>query len=268
MAGGADPKGGGRIPGVVRTEAVVLHSRDQGEADREVLLLTRDFGKVWAQVRGARKIASRLAGSLEPFSTLEVNLYRGPSRNTVTGAFGAEAYQGLREDLLRYSAALVVSELVEALVPREDVTQGLFALVVGGLDLIARAGDVDLALDLVVAKMLVLMGYAPSLRTCVACGDVVGPEGPYAFSAQLGGVLSGPCTVQAAQMSPPALRTLTLCAEGRPQSVLNLRIPRTVRNEVRGALWAVVAERAERSLKSVAFYDRMRQDREARPGPA
>lgn len=243
----------------------MLHSRDQGEADREVLLLTRDFGKVWAQVRGARKTTSRLAGSLQPFSTLEVNLYRGPRRSTVTGASGAEAYAPLRADLFRYSAALVVSEMVEVLVPQDDVTAGLFPLVVGGLDLIARSGDVDLALDLVVAKLLVLMGYAPSLGTCAACGDPLTAQGPYGFSADLGGVLGGRCSQHGRSLSPPALRTLTLCTEGRPQSVLHLRLTAAVRDEVRAALWAVIATRAERSLRSVRFYDQMRQEAQIHP---
>lgn len=239
---------------------MVLHSRDQGEADREVLLLTRDFGKLWAQVRGARKTTSRLAGSLEPFSTLDVNLYRGTRRSTVTGASGAEAYGGLRDDLFRYSAALVIAELVDVLAPQDDVTSGLFPLVVGGLDLVARSTDVEMALDLVLAKLLVLMGYAPSLQTCAACGSAIEPVGPYSFSAELGGVLQGRCTSRGVPLTPPALRTLTLLVEGRPQSVLHLRIASVVRDEVRMLLWSVIAARADRPLRSVGFYDQMRRE--------
>jgi DNA repair protein RecO (recombination protein O) len=239
-----------------RAEAVVLLSREAGEADRDVVLLTRSFGKVQAQVRGARKVTSRLAGSLEPFATVEVMLYRGARRATVTGAAHAQPYRALRGDLARFAAASVVAEAVDALVPQGDVTEGLYPLVVGGLEFLASEADPELALTFVLLKLLALLGYGPIWRRCGACGQAV-EAGPYGLSAELGGVVAADCAGRGTPLSAPALRTLALLTEGRSPLVRNLSLGAAVRREVREAAFALVAHSAGRPLRSVGVYEAM-----------
>lgn len=247
-----------------RTEAVVLLSHDSGEADREVVLLTRTVGKVYAQVRGARKVTSRLGGSLEPFTTVEVMLYRGGRRATVTGAAHAQAYRGLGTDLGRFAAATVFVEAVDALVPQGDQMEALYPLVVGGLELVASEADRDIALSFVLTKLLTLLGYAPDWRTCAACHRPV-DAGPYGLSADLGGIVTGPCAGRGLALSPPAWRALTLLADGRSAAVRHLALAPAVRAEVRGAVFALVARAGERPLRSVAFYESLAAADMARP---
>ena len=61
----------------LRAEAVVLRHTDWGEADRLLTLYTREQGKVRAVAKGARKINSRKAGHLEPFTRVKLQLARG-----------------------------------------------------------------------------------------------------------------------------------------------------------------------------------------------
>ncbi|MCL6595087.1 MAG: DNA repair protein RecO [Firmicutes bacterium] len=246
--------GGGGVARLERSEAVVLASRDAGEADREVVLLTRAHGKVVAQVRGARRVTSRLAGSLEPLATVDVMLFRGGRRTTVTGAAHAQPFRALRSDLGRFLAANVFAEALDALVPVGDVTDGLYALAVGGLEFLASEADADLALAFVLTKLLALLGYAPTWRTCAACGRPV-EGGPYGLSAALGGVVAGPCAQGGAPLSPPALGALALLAEGRPAAVRRLHLAPGVRDEVRRAVWALVGQAAGRPLRSAPVYE-------------
>lgn len=252
------------MPQLERTEAVVLLSRDTGEADREVVLLTRTVGKVYAQVRGARKVTSRLGGSLEPFTTVEVLLYRSGRRATVTGAAHAQPYRGLRADLGRFAAASVFVEAVDTLVPQGDQTEALYLLVVGALEFLASEADRDIALAFVLTKLLALLGYAPDWHACAVCRRPVG-EGPYGLSVDLGGVVSGACAGRGLPLSPPAWRTLALLADGRSPAARNLSLPPTVRAEVRGAVFALVARAGERPLRSVAFYESLAAAGMAKP---
>ena len=66
-----------------KTEAIVLHKRPLWEADRLYVLYTPGFGKVEAQVKSAVKTSSKLAGSLEPVSLVEVMVVRGKARETI-----------------------------------------------------------------------------------------------------------------------------------------------------------------------------------------
>ena len=239
---------------VERTEAVVLLSRDRAEADREVVLLTRTLGKVVAQVRGARKVTSRLAGSLEPFSTAEVLIYRGERRATVTGAAHAQAYRALRTDLARYAAASVLVEAVDALVPAGDVTRGLYALVVGGLEFVATEAEADLALTFVLERLLALLGYAPAWRTCAACGKPA-LEPPFGLSVELGGIVAGACAGRGAPLTAAAVAALARLAEARAVSVHTLSLAPTVRAEMRRSVCSLVAHASDRPLRSAAFYE-------------
>lgn len=53
---------------LVKTAAIVLHSRKWGEADRIVTFYTMRIGKLRGVARGARRLKSRLGGMIEPFT--------------------------------------------------------------------------------------------------------------------------------------------------------------------------------------------------------
>jgi hypothetical protein len=52
-----------------RVDAVVLRHSNYGEADRLLTVYTREQGKMRILAKGARKIASRKAGHIEPFTS-------------------------------------------------------------------------------------------------------------------------------------------------------------------------------------------------------
>ncbi|MFA6354520.1 MAG: recombination protein O N-terminal domain-containing protein [Candidatus Paceibacterota bacterium] len=55
-------------------EAVVLAKDSVGEADSRVFLYAKDFGKLVAKARSARKITSKLSSHLEPGNLIQVRL--------------------------------------------------------------------------------------------------------------------------------------------------------------------------------------------------
>ncbi len=62
-----------------RDVAVVLRTYKLGEADRIVVLLTAENGKVRAVAKGVRKTMSRFGARLEPMSHVRLLLYRSRS---------------------------------------------------------------------------------------------------------------------------------------------------------------------------------------------
>src|SRR5512143_252235 len=96
-----------------RVEAVILRHSDYGEADRMLTLYTAQLGKTRALAKGARKIASRKAGHIEPFTHVKLQLAKGRDMPLVTQADTVDAYQPLREDLVLTSQAAYVLELLD-----------------------------------------------------------------------------------------------------------------------------------------------------------
>ena len=68
-------------------EAIVLRTHKLAEADRIITLLTREHGIVRAVAKGVRRTSSRFGSRLEPFTHVNLMLYRGRgSLDTITQA--------------------------------------------------------------------------------------------------------------------------------------------------------------------------------------
>ena len=94
-------------------EAVVLRHADYGEADRILTLYTRQLGKTRAIVKGARKVTSRKAGHLEPFTHVKLQLAKGRDMPIITQADTVEAYIPLRDNLVLTGQASYIIELLD-----------------------------------------------------------------------------------------------------------------------------------------------------------
>ena len=100
-------------PRSFRVEAVVLRHANWGEADRLLTIYTREQGKLRAIVKGARKIRSRKAGHVEPFTHITLQLAKGREIPIVTQVETLDPYLPLREDLQLTGHAAYMLELLD-----------------------------------------------------------------------------------------------------------------------------------------------------------
>ena len=191
----------------VRTEAVVLRHKDWGEADRILWLYTRKMGKVRAIAKGVRKIRSRKAGHLEPFTRVNLMLARGRDLLIVTQAETLEAYSNLREDLIHVGYAAYVVELLDRFTYDEDDNLQLYRLLNETLSRINSIENPTLPVRYYEIHLLNLLGYRPQLFNCVHCESEIQPEDQY-FSISQGGVLCPKCGPKFADASQISLETL------------------------------------------------------------
>ena len=180
-------------PHSFRVEAVVLRHSDWGEADRLLWLFTREQGKVRAIAKGVRKIRSRKAGHLEPFTQVTLQLARGRDFLIVTQADTQNAYLPIKDDLLKTGQAAYVVELIDRfLYADESEHPDLFRLLVETLERIAVDTDPWLALRYYEVRLLDLLGFRPHLFECANCGAEIQAEDQF-FSPLTGGVLCPKC---------------------------------------------------------------------------
>ena len=87
-----------------RADGIVLRTWRLGEADRIVVLLTPENGKVRAVAKGVRKTRSKFGGRLEPTSHVAVQLYAGRGDlDIVTQAETIDRFESLRLDADRFA---------------------------------------------------------------------------------------------------------------------------------------------------------------------
>jgi DNA repair protein RecO (recombination protein O) len=177
------------MPGLYRDECVVLKTIKLGEADRIVTVYTRLHGKVRAVAKGVRRTKSRFGGRLEPFTHLDLMLYRGRELDTVTQVHVLEPFRVLREDLARLTGAAAIAELIDKVAPDNERSQPLYALLLDGLRALAARPPATV-IPAFMVKVLSLSGYHPQLSACAACGATSGFGG---FSAASGGAVCEDC---------------------------------------------------------------------------
>jgi DNA repair protein RecO (recombination protein O) len=241
---------------------VVLRHSDWGEADRLLVLYTREAGKLRSIAKGARRLRSRKAGHLEPFTRVALLLAHGRDLWIVTQAQTVDAYLPLREDLLLTGYAAYIIELLDRFTYEEGENPSLYNLLHTTLDRISREPDPFLPVRFYELRLLDLLGFRPELFQCTLCRRVIQPVDQF-FSALLGGVVCPDCAGQAGSLRPVSMSTLKylrhLQRSAYPQAQ-RAQIPPAVRREMESLLQFYLTYLLERGLNTPAFLREVRRE--------
>jgi DNA repair protein RecO (recombination protein O) len=239
-----------------RVEAVVLRHADYGEADRILTLYARQLGKTRAIVKGARKITSRKAGHLEPFSHVRLQLAKSHEMPLVTQADTVEAYLPLREDLQLTGQASYVVELLDRFT-YDDGTENpiLFELLTETLTRLASRVDPWLAIRYYEMRLLDHLGFRPKLFECAQCGREILAQDQF-FSFAAGGVIcpdSGRSVPNLRQISLEALKYLRHFQRSSFKDAARARPEADVQKETEILMQGYFTYLLERELKTPGF---------------
>ena len=200
-----------------RDRAFVVRTHDFGEADRVVVLLTRNHGLVRSVAKGVRKSKSRFGSRIQPFVDIDVQLYPGANLATITQA-DTVAYYGARiiEDFDRYTAACAILETAEKLSYADLPDAFLFDATAAALKSLQDGDHPALVLDAFILRATENSGWGLSLYACANCGK----PGPHAaFAPALGGAVCNNCRPPGSMdVDPEVLHTMWLLQHGHAAS--------------------------------------------------
>ncbi|MGV8049709.1 MAG: DNA repair protein RecO [Anaerolineaceae bacterium] len=236
-------------------QAVVLRHLEYGEADRILTLFTLEQGKLQAIAKGVRKIHSRKAGHLEPFS--QVNLFMAKGRNlaVITQAEAMRTFPGIRADLRLTAYAAYVAELVDRFTYEEGESRQLYNLLVDTLMRLEEGSHPTTVVHYYEVQLLDVLGFRPELTKCAACHKEIQAVDQY-FSPKLGGVLCPQCggRDQAAwHVSMPALKYLRFFQRSPYSKVKDHAIPPAVDVELKLLMEHYLTYLLEHGLKTPKF---------------
>ncbi len=238
------------MSGLYRDEGVVLRTYKLGEADRIVVLATRDRGKVRAVAKGVRKTRSKFGARLEPTSHVALQLYEGRNLDTITQVETIDAHGGIRSDLDRWAAAATVLEVVDQLTLEGEADVRRFRMLVGVLGTL-ETSDNPLIVPAFLLKLLAHEGLGLEVTSCLGCGS---PGPLVAIDTTVGGMLCQSCR-QGRAVSPEALRLLQAVLGGGLATVL-AEEPSPAVAEVGAIATEAVEQLLERRLRSPGLLER------------
>ena len=169
-----------------RDQGIVLRGFPFGEADRVVVLLSPNHGKVRAVAKGVRKTRSRFGGRLEPFTHVDLVLYEGRNLETITQVSVIEAFPALRADLDRVLAAGTMVEVADAVTEAGEGSHRAFLLLQRGLRALEGGPRHPDLVASFLLKAAAVVGVAPAFDHCAGCGRT---DDLTRFSFAGGGVL-------------------------------------------------------------------------------
>ena len=173
-------------------EGIVVRTRNLGESDRIVILLTPNRGLIHCVARSARNTKSKIGGQTDLLRHITASINTGRSDlHIINQVETINAHLGLHTDLDRLTLASHMAETSEQFSTEGAANPALFNLLsesltntestdTGKLQLLRLWHDVQL---------LSISGWEPELRNCVRTGIEL-TEGDHWWSATEGGVVA------------------------------------------------------------------------------
>lgn len=245
----------------VRFQALVLRHNNYGEADRFITLLTARNGKISALAKGVRKLNSRKAGHLQPFTYVTIQLSKGRGASWLVDQVSTiEAFPQIIDSLEKTVRASCITELADRFSLEDVENSALFQLTLETIRRIAAADDFFPAQRYFDLYLLDCCGYRPQLQHCVSCGKAILPEDQY-FSYALGGVLCPACGYLHPAARPVSVRVLKYLRYYQGHSFQEAAAagwPPDIRGETESILTGYQSYLLERKTNSQQFLETMR----------
>jgi DNA repair protein RecO (recombination protein O) len=243
-----------------RDTGVVLRTYKLGEADRIVVILTAEHGKVRAVAKGIRKTKSRFGGRLEPLSHLSLLMYEHRQQNVtgreldiVSQAETIDSPGALLGDLDRLTQGLALVEAVDQITLDRDPAPSIYKMLVGALRTLETKPS-PVVVPAFYWKLLAIEGVRPQLDVCVSCGLAEPEVTLVSFDMNEGGALCRSCR-RGRPVSADALRITRMILGGQLALALD-EAPSPATAEVGHLATAALEHHLVRKLKSVAVFEK------------
>jgi DNA repair protein RecO (recombination protein O) len=247
-----------------KAEAIVLHSRKQGETSKILSLFTREYGKMSVMVKGSRSLKSRYWGVLETLNHIAIVFYYKETRELqyVSQAEIINSFPNLHSQLGKMALAAIPSEIVERAERPGHVNLPLFSLLAETLQALEKEEsglrNIVRAFEL---KFAALAGFKPALAECAFCKQERVTEYNFfaldrgAYSCQNCGLRIEP----SAKISGQALELLRRLDSVPVTAACQAKISGPLGKEVDGFLLAYLRYHLDglQQLKSVAYLEQL-----------
>lgn len=156
----------------IKTDGIVIREQNIGESDRLVTILTRKYGLVRAFVKGANSYKSSKLSSTQLLCYSHFTLYRRKDTYIIDNAEPIEVFFNLRNDIVKLSLALYLSQVCEELSPKEDYSEEQLRLLLNSIHLLCNTDKDPIVIKSTLElRMMSISGYMPNLLACSSCNE-------------------------------------------------------------------------------------------------
>ena len=179
------------------TDAINLKSYNLSEADKIVVMYSKDKGLIRGVAKGVKKPKSKLGARMDMFVANKLMLYKGKSLDRICQADVLNTFNKTRRDMDKIFYSMYISEVVNNFGVEDDpCSEEIYDLLYKSLNKISEAESKEEILITAIKfqlKMMQISGFGIELNSCLCCREEIGEENMY-FSSHMGGVVCEECS--------------------------------------------------------------------------
>ena len=179
-----------------KAEAIVIRQADFSESSRVVTFFSREFGKLSALAKGAKRLKGPFDAALDLLSTCRIVFIRKSSGalHILTQASLVSGFAPAANSMNSLYGGYYVADLLSGLTADEDPNPHLYKLAVSALrDLENPNCDPLTVIVQFEIGLLQTCGLFPNLTECSVCSHPIEINGKYAHWVSQGGLLCRDC---------------------------------------------------------------------------
>lgn len=178
------------------TDAINLKSYNLSEADKIIVMYSKEKGLIRGVAKGVKKPKSKLGARMDLLVANKLMLYKGKNLDRICQADVLNTFSKTRQNMDKIFYSMYVTEVVNNFGIEDDpCSSEVYGILYKALDKISNAeNQVDILLPVIKfqLKMMQISGFGIEFDTCLCCGEHIKSENMY-FSSKMGGIICAEC---------------------------------------------------------------------------
>ncbi len=152
---------------------IIISRKNIGEADRLLTIFSKERGKIKVIARGARKIKSKMAAHVEPFTVGRFQIVSGKSFYVLTGAERDSLLSFEYKDINNYKSAAYLCEILDLTTQEESGAEKIYNLLIRILRILPTTDKekIETLVYYFEFSLLSYLGYQANYKKCIRCGQ-------------------------------------------------------------------------------------------------
>lgn len=178
------------------TDAINLKSYNLSEADKIIVMYSKEKGLIRGVAKGVKKPKSKLGARMDLLVANTLMLHKGRNLDTICQAEVVNSFYKTRQDIDKIFYSSYVTEVVHNFgVENDPSSVEIYDLLYKTLNTISTAEnktEILLAVIKFQLKIMILSGFSLELNDCLICHETLKDEKLY-FVPEMGGIVCENC---------------------------------------------------------------------------
>lgn len=240
--------------------AIILSRKDFGESDRIVRAFSKEEGKIQFIARGSRKIKSKLASHIEPFSQGRYEIVPGKTFYVLVGGEKSKFQTKTMENIALYRDLSYIFEIVDLLMGEEEKNEKVFEILQKALQIIPKLDGKkrDLAILYFEHQILSNTGYKTDFSICKKCHKKLIEKDYYYGNFE--GVYCEKCQEKGTKISKNAIKLIRMFENKSIEEIMKIKNTDKVLPEIKKVISEGLYDILPRQPKTISIDEKRKEN--------